>query len=269
VIDGSLTTGSVRLHYRITGEGPHTLVLVNGVGDDVEAWANQVDDLTRAQLQVVSFDNRGVGLSGQPPGPYSTREMSEDLKALAIELGLGTFHLAGVSMGGAIAQEYAIAHGEDLVSLVLANTYAAADPFSRTVFENWAVVAEANGMAVMADQQAPWIYSPAFYEEQPERVEDLIREAQKSTQPPSAFAAQIAALVDHDARARLGELSTPTLVIAADSDITIRPALSHRLYEAIPHASWITVPGGHAAFWEAPKPWNRAVIEFVRAHGAS
>ena len=266
--EGSVRAGAVHLHYRISGDGRETLVLVNGVGDDLEAWANQVDDFVAAGLRVVSFDNRGVGLSSQPPGPYTSAEMAGDLKTLTTELELEPFHLAGVSMGGVIAQEYALAHGNDLRSLVLANTYATPDPYSRAAFESWAVVAEAAGMAVMMRQQAPWIYSPAFYAAHPERVAELIREAQKSTQPAAAFAAQTAALIDHDAQARVGAITVPTLVIDASDDIIIRAALSRRLYEGLPHATWSSVPGGHAAFWEDPGPWNRAVIEFVRAHGA-
>ena len=61
MIDGSVNATSARIHYRIHGEGPETLVLVNGVGDDLEAWANQIDDFVNAGLRVVSFDNRGVG----------------------------------------------------------------------------------------------------------------------------------------------------------------------------------------------------------------
>ena len=268
MIDGSVNATSARIHYRIHGEGPETLVLVNGVGDDLEAWANQIDDFVNAGLRVVSFDNRGVGFSSQPPGPYSGAEMAGDLNVLVTELKLPPFHLAGVSLGGVIAQEYASAHGNDLRSLVLANTYAAPDPFARAAFESWAVVAEAAGMAVMMRQQAPWIYSPAFYERHPGRVEELIREAQKSTQPAAAFAAQTAALVDHEARARVTAITTPALVIAARDDIIIREALSRRLCASLPNATWGVVPGGHAAFWENPAPWNRAVIDFVRARGA-
>src|SRR5207248_979630 len=109
----------------------------------------------------------GVGRSGQPPGPYTSGEMAADLKALVAGLGLPRFHLAGVSMGGAIAQEYAVAHPDDLLSLVLANTFAVADPFTAAAFETWATVAEAAGMPVMMRQQAPWIFSPGFYEQHP------------------------------------------------------------------------------------------------------
>ena len=268
MIEGSVTADAIHIHYRINGKGPETLVLVNGVGDDLEAWANQIDDFVSADLRVVSFDNRGVGLSSQPPGPYTNAEMAADLHLLVTELELSQLHLAGVSMGGVIAQEYAIAHGDRLRSLVLANTYAAPHPFTRAAFESWAIVAEAAGMAVMMRQQAPWIYSPAFYEQHPGRVAELIGEAQKSTQPAAAFTAQTAALIDHDARVRVPAITTPTLVIAARDDAIIREALSRRLYEALPDATWSVVPGGHAAFWEDPAPWNRAVIDFVRAHGA-
>jgi 3-oxoadipate enol-lactonase len=252
------------LYYEVSGSGPDTLVLVNGVGDPLEGWVNQTADFLAAGLRLVTFDNRGVGRSGQPPGPYTSAQMAADLHEVVTAAELADFHLCGVSMGGAIAQEYALAHPGRLRSLILANTFAAADPFTRAAFLTWSEVAEAAGMPMMMRAQAPWIFSPDFYAEYPDRVTELIAEAAESTQPAAAFAAQMAGLVDHDARDRLGSLATPTLVIAAADDIIIRPALSRRLFEALPDAAWCVVPGGHAAFWENPGPWNQAVIEFVR-----
>jgi len=254
------------LYYQVDGAGPQTLVLVNGVGDPLEGWANQLDAFLAAGLRVVSFDNRGVGRSSQPPGPYTSAEMAADLHAVVTAAGLDGFHLAGVSMGGVIAQEYALAHPGPLRSLILANTFAAADPFTRAAFLSWSEVAQAAGMPMMMRAQAPWIFSPDFYARHPERVAELIAEAATSTQPAAAFGAQMAALVDHDARDRLAALAIPTLVIAAADDIIIRPALSRRLFELVPAAAWSVVPGGHAAFWENPGPWNHAVIEFVQVH---
>jgi 3-oxoadipate enol-lactonase len=271
-----MTTGFVRgdaidIHYRITGEGPRDLVLINGVGDDLDGWVNQVDDFVRAGLRVITYDNRGSGRSGQPPGPYTSEEMAADLKALVTGLGLTPFHLAGVSMGGAIAQEYAVAYPGDLLSLVLANTFAVADPFTAAAFETWATVALAAGMPVMMRAQAPWIFSPGFYQRDPDRVAELIAGAEGSTQPAAAFAAQMAALNGHDCASRIGAVRVPTLVLAASDDIIIRPELSRRLYDALAPGvgTWAAVPGGHAAFWEDPGPWNQAVIDFVRANGAS
>ena len=258
--------GEADLYYQVDGTGPDTLVLVNGVGDPLEGWENQTADFLAAGLRIVSFDNRGVGRSSQPPGPYTSAQMAADLHAVVTAAGLDGFHLAGVSMGGVIAQEYALAHPEQLRSLVLANTFAAADPFTRAAFLTWSEVAQAAGMPMMMRAQAPWIFSPAFYAGHPDRVAELIAEAELGTQPAAAFAAQMAALVDHDARDRIATLTTPTLVIAAADDIIIRPALSRELFQALPGAAWSVVPGGHAAFWEDPGPWNHAVLEFVHAH---
>ncbi len=124
-------------------------------------------------------------------------------------------------------------------------------------------------MAVMTQQMAPWIYSPDFYEREPEKVAALLVEMMKTTQPVESFLAQTAALVDHDCSDRAGSIETPALVIAASDDIIIRPALSRRLHAALPRATWVEVPGGHAAFWENPRPWNKAVIEFVRSQSAT
>jgi 3-oxoadipate enol-lactonase len=267
---GFVHGNGIDLHYRITGDGPQTLVLVNGVGDDLDGWANQVDDFVRAGLRVISFDNRGVGKSSQPPGPYTSAAMATDLKVLVTQLGLPRFHLAGVSMGGVIAQEYAVAHPGDLLSVVLANTFAVADPFTRAAFDTWAMVAEIAGMPVMMRQQAPWIFSPEFYEQQPGRVAELIAAAETSTQPAAAFAAQMAALTGHDCADRIGAVRVPTLVLVACDDIIIRPELSRRLLDALGAGvgTWTAVPGGHAAFWENPGPWNQAVIDFIRRNSA-
>jgi 3-oxoadipate enol-lactonase len=267
---GIVRAGAADIHYQVTGDGPQTLVLINGVGDDLEGWVNQVGCFERAGLRVVSYDNRGVGSSSQPPGPYTSGQMAADLKAVVTELDLTSFHLLGVSMGGVIAQEYAVAHPGDLASLILANTFAVADPFTAAAFQTWVTVAEAAGMPVMMAQQAPWIYSPEFYQRYPDRVSELIAAAQQSTQPPAAFAAQMAALIGHDCAQRIGSVTVPTLVLVASGDIIIRPELSQRLFDALGEGvgTWTVVPGGHAAFWENPGPWNQAVIDFVRASSA-
>lgn len=115
-------------------------------------------------------------------------------------------------------------------------------------------------------QQAPWVFSPNFYEKQPRRLAGFLEEMERSTQPAGSFSAQIAALLTHDCSNRLAELRTPALVIADDDDIVIRLSLSHRLYEELPQAKSAIVPGGHAAFLENPEPWNRAVVGFIDQH---
>jgi 3-oxoadipate enol-lactonase len=250
------------VHYRIDGDGPETLVLINGVGDDLEGWGFQRGEFAAAGLRVVTFDNRGCGSSSHPPGPYTSRQMAADIKGLVDALGLAPLHLCGVSMGGVIAQEYAIAYPGDLLSVVLANTYAVADPLTYAAFESWALVAETAGMPVMMRQQAPWVFSTAFYAQQPEKLAGFLSEMDNTTQP------QIGALINHDASARLGSVTAPALVIACEDDIVIKPALSRRLQEALPGSAWELLAGGHATFLENPVLWNATVLEFLDAHRA-
>src|SRR5580692_12556576 len=108
------TIDGLAVHYRLDGDGDETIVLVNGLADDLETWAYQVDDFLAAGYRVLRFDNRGIGASSKPAGPYSSRMLADDAKALVDLLGITDFHLMGVSMGGMIAQEYALAYGSDL-----------------------------------------------------------------------------------------------------------------------------------------------------------
>src|SRR5262247_3554091 len=128
----------IDVNYRLEGDGAETIVLINGLADDLETWVFQVEDLLAAGYRVLRFDNRGIGRSDRPAGPYSSRMLADDAKALVDSLGIKDFHLMGVSMGGMIAEEYALAYGSDLKSLTLACTYGTADAFCQTMFAMWA-----------------------------------------------------------------------------------------------------------------------------------
>jgi 3-oxoadipate enol-lactonase len=97
------TVNDVELNYLLEGDGEETIVLVNGLADSLETWVLQMDDFLAAGFRVLRFDNRGVGASSKPAGPYSSRLLADDTKALADSLGITGFHLMGVSMGGMIA----------------------------------------------------------------------------------------------------------------------------------------------------------------------
>jgi 3-oxoadipate enol-lactonase len=124
----------IEINYLVEGDGPETVVLVNGLADDLLTWVYQVDALLAAGYRVLRFDNRGIGESSKPAGPYTTELFAQDAKALVDHLGITNFHLMGVSMGGMIAQEYALAFPRDLRSLTLACTYDAPGPFCSRMF---------------------------------------------------------------------------------------------------------------------------------------
>ena len=256
----------IDLNYRLEGEGDETIVLVNGLADDLETWAFQLDDLVGAGYRVLRFDNRGVGKSSAPPGPYTTALFASDTKALVDSLGLRDFHLVGVSMGGMIAQEYAIEHGADLRSLTLACTYAAPGPFCSRMFELWADLAPKLGVPFVMRDVTLWAFTVPFFEEREEELQEFEAAMADLPQPVDAYLAQLSSIRTHDTTGRLDRIAVPTLVLAGEEDILIPVGVSRRLQEAIAGAVWRTTRGGHACLWEHPQAFNAALLEFLDAH---
>jgi 3-oxoadipate enol-lactonase len=253
----------IEINYRIEGEGPETLVLVNGLADDLETWGYQVPAFVAAGYRVLIFDNRGIGRTSKPPGPYTTAMFASDTKALVDHLGITSFHLLGVSMGGMIAQEYAIAHPADLRSVTLACTYAAPGPFCSRMFNLWADMAAVMGVPAVMRDVTLWAFTTEFFETRSDELAEFETAMRFLDQPVPAYLAQLNSIQTHDATERLGAVQVPTLVLAGEGDILIPVELSRRLHSLVPGAAWATTRGGHACLWEHPDPFNNAVIEFL------
>ena len=263
------SANGIDVHYRLEGEGPETIVLINGLADDLETWGFQTPALVAARYRVLSFDNRGVGETSKPPGPYTSRMLADDAKALVDSLELSDFHLMGVSMGGMIAQEYALAYSSDLRSLTLANTYAAPGPFCSRMFALWADMATTMGLAGVMRDVALWAFTVPFFEERKEELAEFEKALSELRQPVDAYLAQLNVIRTHDTSDRIGGIPVPTLVITGEQDILIPVELARRLHEGVPGSEWKTVTGGHGAIWEHPKAFNDAFLDFVRRHGSS
>lgn len=256
----------IDLNYRIEGDAERTIVLVNGLADDLESWGLQVPAMLDAGYRVLRFDNRGIGRSGCPPGPYTTAQMAADAKALVDRLGLRKVHMLGVSMGGMIAQEYALAYPETLASVVLACTYAAPGPFCGRMFSLWADMARAMGVPAVMRDVTLWAFTQAFFEAGGQPLADVEAGMAALAMPLDAYMAQLHSIQVHDTTARLGGLIVPTLVLAGEEDLLIPVPLSRTLCDLIPGAGWATSAGGHAAIWEHPEPFNAAVLRHFAKH---
>ncbi len=167
------SVNGLELNYQLEGDGPDTVVLVNGLADDLWTWDYQVPALLEAGFQLLRFDNRGVGASSKPIGPYTTRMFAEDTKALVDHLGLSGFHMLGISMGGMIAQEYALGWPADLASVVLACTYAAPGPFCGRMYALWAELAVHAGLSSVMRDVLLWCFTPEFFEDRPEEAAEF------------------------------------------------------------------------------------------------
>ena len=255
----------LNINYRLEGDGPETVVLVNGLADDLGTWADQMPALLKGGYRVLRFDNRGIGLSDKPTGPYTTSMFASDTKALVDHLEVRDFHMLGVSMGGMIAQEYALAHPGDLRSLTLACTYAAPGPFCSRMFSLWADMAAVMGVPAVMRDVTLWAFTPEFFESRPEAAAEFETAMRFIDQPIPAYLAQLHSIQTHDATGRLGTLDVPTLVLAGETDFLIPVELSRQLHGLIPGAQWATTTGGHACLWEYPDAFNQAFIDFLNS----
>src|SRR6516225_1417655 len=113
--------GDIEIYYEIHGDGPQTLAMIRGLGSNLTAWYEQVSEFSR-HFRVLVFDNRGAGRTDKPDAPYSIAQMASDTAGLLTALKLERVALLGISMGGMIAQEFAIAHQHRLSCLGLGCT---------------------------------------------------------------------------------------------------------------------------------------------------
>ena len=256
----------INVNYQLEGDGPETIVLVNGLADAVESWDFQVPALLEAGLRVLRFDNRGIGATDAPAGPYTSRMLADDAKALVDELGITDFHLMGVSMGGMICQEYALAYGSDLRTLTLACTYAAPGPFCSRMFSMWADLAPALGVPFVMRDVSLWAFTVPFFSERPDDAKEFEEAMAGLDMSVEAYLSQLNVIQTHDSTDRLAGIHVPTLVLVGVEDILIPVSLSRTLHEAVPSSEWATVPGGHACLWENPDEFNTTLVDFVRSH---
>ena len=256
----------IDINYELEGDGPETIVLINGLADDLTTWFGQVPAFLEAGYRVLRFDNRGIGKSARPKGPYTTALMAQDAKALVDSLKINDFHLVGVSMGGMIAQEYALAYGGDLRSLSLCCTYAAPGPFASRMFKVWQDMAPVMGVPTVMRDVTLWAFTQDFFLTQEATLKEFEAAMAALDQPVDVYLSQLHAIQVHDTRDRLKNIKAPTMVLAGEDDILIPMNLSKELHSLIPGAAFATAKGGHAFLWEFPEPFNNAVLRFIAKH---
>ena len=260
----TIPVGDIDIHYALEGDGDETVVLVNGLADDLTTWDFQVPALLGAGYRVLRFDNRGIGATSKPAGPYSSAQLAADTKGLVDALGIARFHLMGVSMGGMIAQSYAIAYPGDLTSVTLACTYAAPGPFCGRMFAMWADLAPVLGVPFVMRDVTLWAFTLDFFRRREAELAEFETAMRYLDMPVHAYLAQLAVIQHHDTTADLANITVPTLVLAGEQDILIPVALSEELCKGIPGAQWRTSPGGHGCMWEHPDAFNETFLDFLR-----
>ena len=259
-----LTTqaNGITLNYEVHGAG-QPLLLINGLADDLTSWGDQIPDFA-ARYQTIIFDNRGIGGSDKPPGGYTTADMAADAKGLMDALGIPRAHILGVSMGGMIAQEFAIAYPDAVDKLVLCATCSEPSAANLRLYAFWQQAVPALGLPEMMKEVLLWCFTPEYFQTHGDKARETEEALTSITQPVDAYLSQLNSIQTHNATDRLSTISAQTLVLGAPRDQIFPPHQSAQIHQGIPGSiSRFTAHGGHAYLWEAPDEFNRAVIDFL------
>jgi 3-oxoadipate enol-lactonase len=256
----------VRLYWDQDGSGDPVL-LIMGLGMNATGWWRTIPVLAEAGFRVLAFDNRGVGRSDRPAGPYSVPMLADDAVAILDAAGLERAHVYGISLGGMIAQEVALRHPARVRALVLGATTAGGN---LGVPAGEATLAFFRRRGEMPAEEAVWAsvpynYSPRTRREHGDRIAEDIAQRLRYPIEPAPYLAQLEAALGHDAGARLGALELPTLVVHGEADVMVPPVNGERLAGVIPGAEHRTWPDTAHLYVTDEPAVDRHVAEWLRA----
>ena len=255
---------SIHIAWERHGTG-QPLLLVHGLGYARWGWEPVLPGLAET-FDVLLFDNRGIGESDAPPGPYTVAEMAADAIGVLDAADVERVHVVGTSLGGMIAQEVALTYPERVDHLVLACTTPGGSKAYPMPQVTVSLMAEAATLEphVALTRFVENALAPATVAERPELVKRIVAHRLATAQDPAAWAAQAAAGVTFDAYERLDALQAPTLVQHGSEDVVVDPRNADLLIRLVPHARLERFPGtGHLFFWEQPERFVASVRSFL------
>jgi pimeloyl-ACP methyl ester carboxylesterase len=256
----------VALAYELRGAGA-PLVMIHGAQGD-QSMFNGVMPAFVHDFHVLTFDQRGSGLSEKPDHAYSMAMLADDTAALMDHVGFASAHILGVSMGGMIAQEFALRHPQKTRSLILGCTTPGgpkavrlSDSAFARAYSTKEMSAEERGRAL-----AEACFTKGYIDQHPEIIPAMVESRRQRPIDPVALAHRMKAVYAHDTYDRLPHLACPTLVITGKDDVLISWENSRILAERIPGATFVLLePAGHLFWGEQPQQSYEAILTFLRA----
>ncbi len=259
-----LPVAGTELHYERAGDG-EPLLLIQGMSGTHLAWGRPFGSLLERSFDCVAFDNRGIGLSGPAEEPFTIAEMAADALGLLDALEVERAHVLGISMGGMIAQELALAHPGRVRSLAIGCSYCGGPGSQLMDPTDFQVLA-----AALASGDRERVYramwelnlSPGFRADE-SRYAEFHEMASALPVARRTVELQLQAIVAHDTSARLPGLTVPTLVLHGTEDRILGVANGRQIASLVPGSRLkIFERTGHLFWWEHPE----RAAELVRRH---
>jgi pimeloyl-ACP methyl ester carboxylesterase len=251
---------------RSPGDPDATVLLLCGIGAKRQGWYKQLPVLGE-HMRAIALDYRDVGDSDAATEQYSIRDLAGDVHAFAGALGIERASLVGISMGGFIALELALAHPELVDRLVLVVTSAGGAAHVSTSPEVMRALMPGDEQVESgagARRVCSLVAGPGFAEREPEAIDEFVAIARHNPMRVDAYLRQLTACRAHDVDGRLGEVAAPTLVIHGDADPLVRVENGRRLAAGIPGAELIVYAGvGHIPEVECHERFNADLLAFL------
>jgi pimeloyl-ACP methyl ester carboxylesterase len=251
-----ITVGDLSIHYEVKGSG-YPLLMIMGLSFSLLDWGDELPNELAKHYQVILFDNRDAGqTTSSSVKNYTIADMADDAGGLLKALGIGQAHVFGVSMGGMVAQQFALRHADKLNKLVLGCTMAGG---------SCSLPAALAGL--IGGSLVDFLFTPSYLtdSDNKKKAQDFLAKTSPFHSKESGFLRQIQTITSHDMCSSLQDIKAPTLVITGDKDIAILPANSSVLVERIPGSKLETIKdAGHGfPFSHAPEV-AKLVIDFLQ-----
>lgn len=257
------TNESVKLAYEVDGDGA-PMLLVHGLGYCREGWGPAAS-LLAERFRVIRFDNRGVGDSDAPRGPYTVRMLTADALAVLDAAQVERAHVVGVSLGGLVAQMLAVTAPDRVDRLVLVGSTPGGVHSHGVPAASLKLMAEAPALEheELLRRLVLNALSPRTVAERPGLVEEIVAYRRGRSPRFGPWLSQAAAGAWFGLHGRREGIHAPTLVLHGADDRVMDPRNGEVLAQGIPGAEHVVFEGsGHLVFWEEPERFVAAVAAF-------
>jgi pimeloyl-ACP methyl ester carboxylesterase len=262
----AIGVGEIVLDYERSGAGP-PLLLIMGMSGTALHWGEPFLEPLCRDFDVIAYDHRGVGASSRLERPLTIAQLADDAAGLLGALEIDTAHVLGISMGGMVAQELALAHPERVRTLTLGCTYCGG---AGSTLASPEVIQRLTAAMVSGDREralrTAWeVNVSAAMADDEDAYARLLAIAQARAVAVPVILAQMQAIAGHDTSTRLPGLRVPTLVVHGTEDQMV-PVQNGRLIASLIHGSQLEILEGvgHMFVWERPE----RSAELVRGHAA-
>ncbi|HLW52290.1 MAG TPA: alpha/beta hydrolase [Candidatus Angelobacter sp.] len=258
---GFVANQGAKIYWDEQGQG-EPLLLIMGLGYPSDAWY-RTRPVLAAKYRTIALDNRGVGRSEMPPGPYPIAVMASDAAAVLDAAGVENAHVFGISMGGMIAQEFTLLYPQRVRSLILGCTASGGPHAVRSDPEATAMLMARGNMT---REQAAEAAVPFIYDRGTPRalIDEDIAHRRPWFPAPEAYNAQLQGILAWEAYSRLDKIDVPTLVIHGESDRLVPPGNGKLIAEKIRGSKLVILKNAsHIFTTDQAEEAHRAILNFL------